>query len=633
MTVSLKHTFASAKPDSADATIIQPSNWNQEHDLTLATNKVLGRATAGTGAAEELSVGTALSVSGGTLTVTNVPVANGGTGAATLTGYVKGNGTSAFTAAATVPAGDVSGTLGVANGGTGAATLPANNVLIGNGTSAVTSVAPSTAGNVLRSNGTTWTSTAPTVSGSLDAVATGSLSNGSTVVINVDGTVSVVAPVITFVPTAGAEAVFRTNGVTYVSTTYDSVNQKVIIFCYDSTTVAGLVFVGTVSGTTITFGSGDIFNAFTTGVIACTYDANAQKVVVFYKDDNNSSFGTARVGTVSGTSMTFGTAVVFESNALQNTPMSAVYNAAALKVVLSYEQSGGRSIVGTVSGTSISFGTSALFSTSITNISSAYDANTQKVVIAYRHDANSFYGTAIIGTVSGTSISYGTAVVYSSFYTNETATAYDANALKVVIAYANNASGNFGTAIVGTVSGTSISFGTAAVFQSSTTTTPSAVYDAGVQKVVLSYGAGATSIGTSLLGTISGTSISFSTSVVFNNAQTQFIASVYNAAAQKTVVSYRDVGNSSRGTSAVITPTTSTPNLTSENFIGFSSAAYTNGQTATIQLVGSVNTAQSGLTAGQSYFVLTDGTLSLTAGSPSVFAGTAVSATKIIVKG
>jgi hypothetical protein len=54
----------------------------------------------------------------------------------------------------------VTGTLPVANGGTGAATLAANNVVLGNGTSAVQLVAPSTNGNVLTSNGTTWTSAA-----------------------------------------------------------------------------------------------------------------------------------------------------------------------------------------------------------------------------------------------------------------------------------------------------------------------------------------------------------------------------------------------------------------------------------------------------------------------------------------
>lgn len=52
----------------------------------------------------------------------------------------------------------VTGTLPVANGGTGASSLTANNVLLGNGTSAVQVVAPGTNGNALVSNGTTWTS-------------------------------------------------------------------------------------------------------------------------------------------------------------------------------------------------------------------------------------------------------------------------------------------------------------------------------------------------------------------------------------------------------------------------------------------------------------------------------------------
>ena len=56
----------------------------------------------------------------------------------------------------------VTSTLPVANGGSGAATLDANAVLLGNGTSALQTVAPSTTGNVLTSNGTTWTSAAPT---------------------------------------------------------------------------------------------------------------------------------------------------------------------------------------------------------------------------------------------------------------------------------------------------------------------------------------------------------------------------------------------------------------------------------------------------------------------------------------
>jgi hypothetical protein len=56
----------------------------------------------------------------------------------------------------------LSGPISVPNGGTGLGTLTANNVILGNGTSAPTFVAPSTNGNVLTSNGTTWTSAAPT---------------------------------------------------------------------------------------------------------------------------------------------------------------------------------------------------------------------------------------------------------------------------------------------------------------------------------------------------------------------------------------------------------------------------------------------------------------------------------------
>jgi hypothetical protein len=56
----------------------------------------------------------------------------------------------------------VSTAITPAQGGTGLVTIPANNVMLGNGTSNVTVVAPGTSGNVLTSNGTTWASTAAT---------------------------------------------------------------------------------------------------------------------------------------------------------------------------------------------------------------------------------------------------------------------------------------------------------------------------------------------------------------------------------------------------------------------------------------------------------------------------------------
>lgn len=55
MAPSVKHKFVNAHPDGPDATLVRPSNWNDDHDILLSTTAVvLGRKSAGAGAAEEL---------------------------------------------------------------------------------------------------------------------------------------------------------------------------------------------------------------------------------------------------------------------------------------------------------------------------------------------------------------------------------------------------------------------------------------------------------------------------------------------------------------------------------------------------------------------------------------------------
>jgi trimeric autotransporter adhesin len=109
------------------------------------------------------NVGTVTSVSG-TGTVNGMTL----TGSVTTSGSLTLGGTLSGVNLTS----QVTGTLPVANGGTGAATFTANNVLLGNGTGAFQVVAPSTAGNVLVSNGTTWVSQAPAASGVSQARAT-----------------------------------------------------------------------------------------------------------------------------------------------------------------------------------------------------------------------------------------------------------------------------------------------------------------------------------------------------------------------------------------------------------------------------------------------------------------------------
>ena len=126
------------------------------------TGNTLAKATltAGSGVTITNSAGgitIAATGSGGTVTSVN------GTGTVqglTLTGTVtsSGNLTLGGSLSAVSLTTQVSGTLPVANGGTGASTLTSNNVILGNGTSAVQFVAPGASGNVLTSNGTIWTS-------------------------------------------------------------------------------------------------------------------------------------------------------------------------------------------------------------------------------------------------------------------------------------------------------------------------------------------------------------------------------------------------------------------------------------------------------------------------------------------
>ncbi len=69
MAISLKHNKTSSRTDGTDTSLVQPSDWNAEHVLTLATSRLLGRTTAGAGAAEEISVGSGLSLASGSISL------------------------------------------------------------------------------------------------------------------------------------------------------------------------------------------------------------------------------------------------------------------------------------------------------------------------------------------------------------------------------------------------------------------------------------------------------------------------------------------------------------------------------------------------------------------------------------
>jgi hypothetical protein len=394
---------------------------------------------------------------------------------------------------------------------------------------------------------------------------------------------------------------------------------------------------GTVTSITGKTGSSYVFASANTGTYASVFDSNSNKVVIAYQDNDNSGYGTAVVATVSGSTISYGTPVVFES--ASSSSISIVFDSSNNKVVISYQDAGngyyGTSVVGTVSGTSITFGTPVVFASAfISTPASTFDSNANRVVIAFGEQFSS-YAACVVGTVSGTSISFGTKVNLANYGLFQNIV-FDSTNNKVIILNRRD-SDNLGEVYVGTVSGTSISYGTPVTYSTSSVTRVAAVFDSNSGKVVIAYDQGDT--GTAIVGAVSGTSISFGSERVFTNVsvniytnngtfdstnnvclvlfkndstgyqevvelsvsgttttqsgpfvvltQTVSVAGrsiAYDSNANKSVLAYSDGSNSNYGTAVVY----DTDGATSTDFIGIADAAISDTASGSVTIKGGV---------------------------------------------
>jgi hypothetical protein len=132
--------------------------------LPTTTDTIIGRATTDTLTNKTLTSPAITTPTGivkgdvGLGNVDNTSDATKNSASVTLTNKTISGSSNTLTVLA---GSQLSGQVPVANGGTGASTLTSGSVVVGNGTSAVSLVAPGTSGNVLTSNGSTWTSSAP----------------------------------------------------------------------------------------------------------------------------------------------------------------------------------------------------------------------------------------------------------------------------------------------------------------------------------------------------------------------------------------------------------------------------------------------------------------------------------------
>jgi predicted GNAT superfamily acetyltransferase len=302
--------------------------------------------------------------------------------------------------------------------------------------------------------------------------------------------------------------------------------------------------------TSLTLGAETTFNAaFTSSTKITALDDN--KIVVIYVDGSNSFFATAIVGTISGTTISWGSTYVFNANGTSDMDITSVDTN---KIVIAYRNYGNSSFgtakVGTISGTVITFGSEYVFNSNTTDKISIATLDTDKIIVAYDNNGNSNFNTAKVGTISGTVITFGSEYVFnnSNIPLSRTSLGY-VTALspdKVVFAYQHRIStSNFGKAKVGTISGTVITFGSEYEFVSSGGLR-TFIEKLNTNIIIVSYtlnnGSGCVKI-----GLVNGTVITFGSQYIYNASDTEF-SDIAVLSPDKIVISYRDNGNSNFGT-------------------------------------------------------------------------------------
>ena len=358
--------------------------------------------------------------------------------------------------------------------------------------------------------------------------------------------------------------------------------------------------IGTVSGSAISYGSAYAFAGSCNVSYISAGALDSTHFIIVYADIDNSSRGTAVIGTVSGSTISYGSAYAFNLIRIGNVSLSVLDST---HFVVGYEVEDhvvwpdmplrGRAIVGLVSGSDISYGSEVEFNSAQIYYVSLATLDSTHFVIGYEDNGNSDYGTAIVGTVSGTTISLGSKYVFDSGYPKSiSVTALDST--HFVATYSEYFDSSRGTAIVGTVSsGNQIAYDSEYVFNSGSTNLISVTALDSTHFVAEYSDDGNSDYGTAIVGTVSGSAISYGSEYAFNPGATGSV-SVASLDSTHFVAGYVDSGNSSYGT-AVVGTYTSQAVFDQKHFkiyqdnAGLNSAAQYAGEDTNYNIVNGIN--------------------------------------------
>ena len=608
-------------------------------------------------------------ISSGTISATSVTAASG-----TFNGPVTIGGTLTYEDVTNI---DSVGVITARNG----VKINVGGVNIAGG--GINAVGVVTATNDIKANGNIIGDSSTNISGISSVTATNFYGNGAslsgieaapTIQLVADGSISAeeavvakggkVAAVTEFTDALGARSTAKQNGVSisggYIanrpaSIAWDSSTNRVLALYKTTGSTLNAYIVGTVtdSNNSITWGTTTDFSVSGAGNLTGCCNIGEDKFFVMFRDGN--ALKAAIMTTTSSNTATVGTIVQICANSNANTyDYQCHFNPSTGNVILAYYDDASNGTVGnyaSISGNTITVGTPALIFLYTPSImmDSVFDPIRNDVLFAWSsgHTGERIYTRAIIEPTSGTQTVLGTQNTYGNYAdTTRSASAslgfdFDNDVFHTMwvrqqnnYGYYNYTDGSYDTAnnmpqwydvspyklnlTPNNSHSNSYDSSSNGVFQMT--------YSPELKKyiVIQKKSANAWFFTCSTKG---------DKTLNFDLNYTQFItASDYDYVCRPIVLNCGIlIPYVAGGSLYTYIKRFAGTDVTTGNFIGFSKEAYTDGQTATVKVVGNVST-QSGLTPGKKYYVQNDGSVGQSAGLTSVPAGISLTTTSLLIQ-
>ena len=507
--------------------------------------------------------------------------------------------------------------------------------------------------------------------GYLYGTADGAITKGKPVQVKSDGDFQMVSETTTsysFAQGSSADVEQGTN--THGAIYYDDDLNKMVVINADASPGGGndkltIFYCSVTGGTTnsISFATGNVIGDYTNATltnIAASFDPVSKTTLVGV---NNGSAGQAFAFTRSSTtSISHGTiGVSFYGG---NPDAIDIVNVGENKWVIGYLQGNNYPAVrvATASGTTLSFGTEVVVrssATSVANTSSnagfcmSYDTASLQVVFFFK-DGTTFDLHAKVGTISGTDISFGSQTTAMNSggdsFPHPGAAAYVPGKDVHVIAFnkSNNGevlavktSGSGTDATLVNASGTAPGHAGNVVFDSQPAL-KSNVFVAYENTPVIVYSDDSVDIN-SIAVSIDGTTLTMGTDrTIETTTADDMQMGAYDPDTKRSVIIFKENSDNDMMAQVIAvegSETTTTMTTDGENYLGIATKTVANDAQAEVATFGQIDAQQSGLTAGQKYFVQSDGSLGTSAdnlvpgysGTVTTVAGKALSATKLLI--